>query len=31
MKEEPALVAGFHTDPGRTDRIVLHVQPESGS
>jgi MerR family transcriptional regulator, copper efflux regulator len=25
MKQEPALVAGFHTDAGRTDRIVLHV------
>ena len=31
MKEEPALVAGFHTDPGRTDRIVLHLHPETGS
>lgn len=29
MKEEPALVAGFHTDPGRTDRIVLHLSPEN--
>ena len=29
MKEEPALVAGFHTDPGRSDRIVLHVAPEA--
>jgi len=27
MKKEPALVAGFHTDPGRT--IVLHLSPES--
>jgi len=27
MKEEPALVAGFHTDPGRT--IVLQLSPES--
>src|SRR5262249_47935668 len=25
MKHERALVAGFHTDPGPTDRIVLHV------
>ena len=29
MKEEPALVAGFHTDPGRTDRIVLSLLPEN--
>jgi DNA-binding transcriptional MerR regulator len=29
MKEEPALVAGFHTDPGRSDRIVLHIAPEN--
>ncbi|HXL15789.1 MAG TPA: MerR family transcriptional regulator [Methylomirabilota bacterium] len=29
MKTEPALVAGFHTDPGRTDRIVLHLAPEN--
>lgn len=29
MKQEPALVAGFHTDPGRTDRIVLHLAPEN--
>jgi len=28
MKEEPALVAGFHTDPGRS-RIVLHLSPEN--
>ena len=25
MNKEPALVAGFHTDPGRPDRIVLQV------
>jgi MerR family transcriptional regulator, copper efflux regulator len=29
MKTEPALVAGFHTDPGRPDRIVLHVASET--
>jgi len=29
MTNEPALVAGFHTDPGRTDRIVLHLAPEN--
>jgi DNA-binding transcriptional MerR regulator len=29
MKQEPALVAGFHTDPGRADRIVLHLAPEN--
>lgn len=29
MKQEPALVAGFHTDPGRTDRIVLRVASEN--
>ena len=29
MKKEPALVAGFHTDPGPTDRIVLHLAPEN--
>src|SRR5882762_782997 len=29
MKEEPALVAGFHTDPGRSERIVLHLAPEN--
>jgi MerR family copper efflux transcriptional regulator len=29
MKVEPALVAGFHTDPGRSERIVLHVAPET--
>jgi MerR family transcriptional regulator, copper efflux regulator len=28
MKQEPALVAGFHTDPGRRERIVLPVLPE---
>jgi MerR family copper efflux transcriptional regulator len=28
MKEEPALVAGFHTDPGR-NRIVLHLSQET--
>jgi len=28
MKQEPALVAGFHTDPGRAERIVLRVNPE---
>ncbi len=28
MKEEPALVAGFHTDPGRTERIVLSLTSE---
>ena len=31
MKKEPALVAGFHTDPGRTDRIVLPIAPEATS
>ena len=30
-KEEPALVAGFHTDPGKTKGIVLHLQPETNS
>src|SRR5207244_4565203 len=29
MKQEPALVAGFHTDPGRSERILLHVAPEN--
>jgi len=29
MKEEPALVAGFHTDPGRSERIVLPISPEN--
>jgi hypothetical protein len=29
MKQEPALVAGFHTDPGRTDPIVLRLVPEN--
>ena len=29
MKVEPALVAGFHTDPGRSGRIVLHKAPET--
>ena len=29
MKQEPALVAGFHTDPGRNDRIVLPIAPET--
>lgn len=28
MKQEPALVAGFHTDPGPRGRIVLPLQPE---
>ena len=28
MKKEPALVAGFHTDPGHP-RIVLHIAPET--
>src|SRR4051812_2438888 len=28
MKSEPALVAGFHTDPGRSDRIVLPIARE---
>jgi hypothetical protein len=29
MKQEPALVAGFHTDPGPSERIVLHLAPEN--
>ncbi len=29
MKQEPALVAGFHTDPGPAGRIVLHLAPEN--